>query len=421
MPLTEHEMLIYRRQTADTFLAAATFLELLNIWGEPGTEIHAKIRYAKWNAVRIMKAIKEGKDPNESNPKPEPAPEEELQPLDPNDPEVRQLQGQPSIPHQPSVEEVPDEGDRLQAHIAGRSLLDQSLHPSQQPSPAPPHAPDDISGSLKQPFDPYPRSGFPYNIANSKDDVSPIEPEPEATDEPRNPRAGSIGGGYFPEVPPTIGTTANDHQSSYTSLPTAPPISPNSPPYPSRNLHHQNDENGPARDFDAIPSVPPPADADADRVDYTPGLGASPAPQDFYKSFPSPAPSSPPPHAASHAASAHRPPPPASPFAAPLAPAPASFPLGARARAPAPASVGVSSRAPPPPPEASRAGPPPGGALPTASKAIPTFPSKAYNTDDASVAAASKHARFAISALTFDDVGTAVRELRAALGRLGAE
>lgn len=69
------------RQTADTFQAAATFFELVNIWGPPDGEIQAKIKYAKWNAVRIAKALKEGKDPNESNPKPQPT--EEPLPLTP--------------------------------------------------------------------------------------------------------------------------------------------------------------------------------------------------------------------------------------------------------------------------------------------------------------------------------------------------
>lgn len=43
-----------------------------------------------------------------------------------------------------------------------------------------------------------------------------------------------------------------------------------------------------------------------------------------------------------------------------------------------------------------------------------------YLDDDAAVAAAQKHARWAISALNFEDAPTAVRELRAALRALGA-
>jgi len=41
--------------------------------------------------------------------------------------------------------------------------------------------------------------------------------------------------------------------------------------------------------------------------------------------------------------------------------------------------------------------------------------------DDAAIAEAQKHARWAISALNFEDVATAVKELRIALGALGGD
>lgn len=47
-------------------------------------------------------------------------------------------------------------------------------------------------------------------------------------------------------------------------------------------------------------------------------------------------------------------------------------------------------------------------------------PSGDYNTDDEAVAAAQKHAKWAISALNFEDVSTAVKEFRIALAALGA-
>ncbi|CCD34346.1 hypothetical protein BofuT4_P103060.1 [Botrytis cinerea T4] len=43
------------------------------------------------------------------------------------------------------------------------------------------------------------------------------------------------------------------------------------------------------------------------------------------------------------------------------------------------------------------------------------------NTDDEAIAKAQKHARWAISALNFEDAETAVKELRAALQTLGAQ
>jgi vacuolar protein sorting-associated protein VTA1 len=41
--------------------------------------------------------------------------------------------------------------------------------------------------------------------------------------------------------------------------------------------------------------------------------------------------------------------------------------------------------------------------------------------DDNSITLAQKHARWAVSALTFDDVDTAIKELKNSLRYLGAE
>jgi vacuolar protein sorting-associated protein VTA1 len=191
--------LIDFRQTADTFQAAATFLELVNIWASPDAETLGKIKYAKWNAVRIIKALKEGKDPNESNPKTEPVPEESMAALDPNDPEVRALDEKPKS-RQASVVEVPDEQDLVERKLARQSSIDQSLHPSAQVS---------ARGSPAPTFEQYPQNGFP--LAPQDDNVSPLEPTPP------NERNNSIGGGYFPEVP----TFTSETQEP--SHPTAPP------------------------------------------------------------------------------------------------------------------------------------------------------------------------------------------------------
>lgn len=104
------------RQTADTFDAAATFFDLLREWGELDPEIAQKIKFAKWNAARILKAIREGHDPNESNPKLADETEGDelagLEGLDPNDPDVKQLTS-PGGPPAASVQEIPDAGEPL--------------------------------------------------------------------------------------------------------------------------------------------------------------------------------------------------------------------------------------------------------------------------------------------------------------------
>lgn len=297
-----------------------------------------------------MKAIKEGKDPNESNPKIEPAPEEDLPALDPNDPEVLMLEGG-SKPQQASVEDVPDEQDKVESKAARQSSIDQSLHPSAQPS-----AQVSAQGSPGQPaFEPYPRDGYPYTAARD-DNVSPM-------DSPHD-RDGSVGGGYFPEVP----TFTSENQDP--TLQTAPPLDvmdlglpdhPSGPPGLNLGLPEQ-------------PTAPPGRSADFESFP-PPTLPDEPAnaPQDFYRA---PSPQPPPPT---------YPPPPQQP----------------------------TYHAPPPvhhqpPPQRFNAPPPP--------------PAKKNQliTDDVSIAKAQKHCRWAISALNFEDADTAVKELREALKTLGA-
>jgi vacuolar protein sorting-associated protein VTA1 len=56
---------------------------------------------------------------------------------------------------------------------------------------------------------------------------------------------------------------------------------------------------------------------------------------------------------------------------------------------------------------------------------VPAGSSSSYGNsqavDDQAIALAQKHARWAVSALTFDDVNTAIKELRSSLKCLGAE
>lgn len=56
------------KKTAKTFLAASIFLDVLNVFGEIESEIQEKIRYSKWKASDIMKAIKEGRTPTPGAP-----------------------------------------------------------------------------------------------------------------------------------------------------------------------------------------------------------------------------------------------------------------------------------------------------------------------------------------------------------------
>ncbi|ORX58296.1 DUF605-domain-containing protein [Hesseltinella vesiculosa] len=56
------------KKTAKTFLAASIFLELLKTFGDLDAEVESKIKYAKWKAADIMKAIREGRQPHAGPP-----------------------------------------------------------------------------------------------------------------------------------------------------------------------------------------------------------------------------------------------------------------------------------------------------------------------------------------------------------------
>ncbi|KAI0877168.1 Vta1 like-domain-containing protein [Hypoxylon argillaceum] len=328
------------QQTASTFEAASTFFQLVNIWGQPEPETLEKIKYAKWNAARILKAIKEGNDPNESNPKQEePKPEEGVSPLDPNDPEVQLINS--ARPRPATVEDVPDDQGLPRAPISSYSL----------------HATAPVSA---------PNSPLPPT-ASVPDPVSPIAPPDVPAQEP---------GSYFPNAPSATDQSPLDLPST-TSMP--PPgtvghsVLGSPPEVPTPSVHH-----------------PPPAPPS---VPYA-SPGAPPSPQDFYHPPPqhqtAPAPPFVPPQ--QHYI----------PSQAPSAPhnyhAPYSQPV-----------VPKVVTAPPPRPAQQYGG-----------NSGPTGPTGPYNYDDMAIAQAQKHAKWAISALNFEDVPTAVRELQAALSSLGA-
>ncbi|KAB2573988.1 putative short-chain dehydrogenase reductase sdr protein [Lasiodiplodia theobromae] len=284
-------------QTADTFRAAATFLDLMGVWGTLDPELAAKSKYAKYHALRIAKALKAGEDPNLSNPvqEAEPTSEESAPALDPNDPEVQRINGTLSL--QPTVETAP---------------------PSFAPSPS-----QESKTSL--PISPAGAPSAPPFGDPTHGDVSPLE----STEDRKN----SIGGGYFPAVPTFTS------EGPAPSLPTAP-----------------------EQPMDDAPSAPPAPD----NGQYNPN--------DFYQPPPS----------------------------APTASAPVVAPANSIPSVPAvpPQAVVPFAQTNLPPPTARGA--------------------ENYRTDDDSVMNAQKHAKWAISALNFEDVPTAVKELRIALEALGA-
>ena len=355
------------RQTADTFQAAATFLDLCQIWGPLDAETASKIKFAKYHALRIAKAIKANEDPNLSNPIPEP----EQPPLDPNDPDVQMINELgDSSPHQdvsrqPSVAEIPDEHDRLHGHTAERSTYDESLHPSIATS-IPPQPAQAYSPPHQQPAEDY-----YHGVAHPE--VSPLDPSTAD-------RTMSDDGGYFPRVPDA------DGKDPPSSLPDPPPEDPSPPPMVLTDSSLLPPPTSSAAGFpsprplNSLHSFPPP------KMDepYVSPPSSSSVP--LYGPAPPSAPALFSPHN-----------PPSTPRQAPSAPI---------QTLPAPGAPGRQAA----PPRQLR--PPP--------MAAPDSGQTSYLTNEEAILKAQKHARWAISALNFEDTNTAVKELRGALEALGA-
>lgn len=196
------------KQTADTFQASVTFMDLLSIWSPLEPEFAAKSKFAKFHALRIARAFKAGEDPNTTNPVIEQPPESDVPVTDEIEAELRNLENDAGVYKAPTVETVPDDG--------------------QPPEPNPAPQEDNMA--------PPPLPTASSNPQTS--DVSPIEPAVTSN----SSRAPSIGGGYFPEVPdaPSNGATAPTLPSSpagfYSNM-QPPPVVP-----PSQELGTRPDE-----------------------------------------------------------------------------------------------------------------------------------------------------------------------------------
>ncbi|KAI7699757.1 hypothetical protein KC353_g16281, partial [Hortaea werneckii] len=343
--------------------AASTFLDLLSIWGPLEQEVAAKSKFAKFHALRIAKAIKAGEDPNATNPVIE----------------------EPKQPEQPDEDGLEQELTDLEKQGAGAG--------------AGAGAGGAQGGSAYQPptVEDAPRSGVASRSESTAPNdraaaVSPLDPVVAATGEDpidNSGRQASIGGGYFPSVPSepagTPGRLDPDVDTAMTD--------------PDRNFGGQD-----------IAHEQPPASMQAAAA----ARGTPHDPADFYNNPTAPAPSTSIPTPPGAPSRPSRPPPEQMDALSPSQPPAGTYTPGSQAP---PATFAPPSA---PAPTISSGGPPPPPSAPAPSQPPPPPPTGGYRTDDDSVFQAQKHAKWAISALNFEDVETAVKELRGALGSLGA-
>lgn len=348
------------RQTADTLHAAATFLELCQIWGALEPDLASKIKFAKYHAVRIARAIKAGEDPNLSNPVVEPSATQEQPYIPSSNMEPLNVQSTPNaenLPHasrQPTVEEVPDGHDQFEQYVAQGSLRDQSLRSSRDHSQSRLQNQNGRNGGESVP------TGLEdYYTQRSAGEKS----LPWATHNQ------SDGGEYFPKV-------AQPGNADSVSIPEIPseepsylrpsgltPAETQTPP-PNSSKFYQQDHNRPQPR--SLESFPPP------QVDepLTPEQPQAPESTYLPQRFDTPR----------------------NPSTRPIQP---SLPRG-----PLKSQDYVAS------------------SIPTVAQ--PQLPNQtSFVADEEAIMTAQKHARWAISALNFEDVKTAVKELKGALEALG--
>ncbi|KAL4821468.1 Vta1 like-domain-containing protein [Aspergillus spinulosporus] len=291
------------KQTADTFQAAATFLELCQIWNPLEAEVAAKVKFAKYHAVRIAKAIKAGEDPNATNPRIEEPAVDSIEKSTESDTAA----APPPALLQPSVEDDPEESQYAQ---------------SSGPSPILPQPPTTLTKLPSAPEEPAATSGRVANVGSAED--SPLN---------------------LPSTPNTFASTAT----------------PNLPDTPTNiGGYHRSKPSNEFQSFPPPSAIPPSSSTASQGVDS------------FYN--------------------------------VPSAAEPSRFvPPAAPSQAPHPTQQPVPIATPP------------------AVAPAPSTQTNSHDVDDQAISLAQKHARWAVSALAFDDVNTAIKELRNSLKLLGAE
>jgi hypothetical protein len=353
--------------TVDTLLAASAFLDILSIWKKDDPEVASKTKYAKYHALRILKAIKAGEDPNLTNPVKE-TPQELASPpaLDPNDPEVQSINQNASLdPYQPYVETAPPTNAQPSPTFSA---------PKVSPPPNLPSVP----------------AGY---TQGSHNDVSPMS-QPASS---RRASAASVGGGYFPRTDPPTFTAEN----TAPSLPTAPSLETNA----------------------ATPGLGQSTLPTDSQLPQAPQAPQAPDPSSYYQNASSPP--QPPPHnpfPSPPPQNTYQSPPGVNPYAAPPPQAPQQAPMFQPTPGPSHQNYQYNSPSPQPPQQPQQTS---HAQIPQQNPyAQPSAPPAHFQgplrDDERSIAEATKHAKWAISALNFDDAATAVKELRIALRALGA-
>lgn len=240
------------------------------------------------------------------------------------------------------------------------------------------------------------KAGEDPNLSNPVQEPSPAAEDAPVLD-PNDPEVQRINGGS--SMQPTVETAPPSFVPS--PAPVSPAGAPSAPPFPGESAHgdvsplESNEDRQNSVGGGYFPTVPT-----FTSENTAPSMPTAPEqPMED-------APPAPPPDDGHYNPSDFYQPPPSAPAA--TAPAPPAAPVS---NIPSVPSMPPQPIAPPPIAPIANTNLPP----PTAAGG------QNYRTDDESVMQAQKHAKWAISALNFEDVPTAVKELKIALEALGAQ
>ncbi|CAO3586604.1 unnamed protein product [Absidia cylindrospora] len=401
------------KKTAKTFLAASVLLELLKVFGELDPEVDGKIKYAKWKAADIVKAIREGRVPTPG------APGEQhdenivgdttlVQPTDSsasmNDPDIGNASLQPP-PLPPAISDFPSPPSNFTAPLASSSPSKPANGMGNIPSPrttetSPPSSPHSTSASSHELPDRDDTSSIPSDNANTSGPSPPLPPpsphrntsssNPADTDDTSPPSS--------PPLPPPSSHTnvsSSTNPSVNDNMSTPPP-----PPSPHHNASSSNPSDNADTSLPSSPPLPPPSShinvSSSTNPSVNDDMSTPPPPSSPYHNTPSSNPSD-------HVDTS-------SPSSPPLRPPSTHIHVSSSTNL----SVNDDISTPPPP-----------SLLPQSSQPLhheqstPPASQPPTQAGPSQIAAAQKNAKWAISALNYDDIKTARTQLLDALNELG--
>lgn len=168
--------------TATTFIAAATFLDLLKIFQNPlEKDVADKIRYSKFQATRIIKALKAGEDPNLYDP-----------------PEAEKEEEQVDALLEHSTEDAQDNA-QPQFDLPSAASHDPSSQPFDLPSAAS-HDPDAVPFNLPSAASHDPSESTPFDLPSAASHNPGDAPQsPDTVDIP--PSSRNVKPSYSPSPP----------------------------------------------------------------------------------------------------------------------------------------------------------------------------------------------------------------------------